>query len=106
MQPEWLGDCLTCRQARIERGGWVLEDHLDPASERSETRLRQARDVLALVQDLTRGGFGELDDAPRDGGLTAAALADESHCFARRQLEAHTIDREDSATRHVERLVQ
>jgi hypothetical protein len=33
MHDQWLGDELAGRHARVERSIWVLEDHLDIASD-------------------------------------------------------------------------
>src|SRR5436305_940476 len=48
-------------------------------------------DVVRVEQDLARGGFDQPDDRPAQGGLAAAAFADETNGFAWRNGQADIV---------------
>ena len=68
-----LGD----RHARVERGQRVLEDRLQPAAHRQQPARPGVRDVVAVEADAPARRLDEAQRQPRQGGLAAAALADQ-----------------------------
>ena len=87
------------RHARIERGERVLEDDLHVAAERAERRGIELRDVAALEPDLAGGRLDQPQDAAAGRRLARAGFADQPERLARRDVEAHIVDRVHHAGR-------
>ena len=92
-------ELLPHREDRVQVGHRVLEDHRDlhPA-EGAEPRLAGRDQVLAAVEDAPGGDAGrrggqQAEDALRGHRLAAARLADDAERFARREIEAHPVER-------------
>src|SRR5690606_26342559 len=87
---------------RVERGIGILEDHAQLAAvglELLAPRLGQVDLFAGLVgvQDLAGGRLVSAHDTAPDGGLAAAALADQSQRLPLRSRQADVIDRFDHA---------
>jgi hypothetical protein len=73
----------------------ILENHLKTAPAPSQVGTVQWRDVFALENDLAGGGIEETDDRAAEGGLAAAAFADETERLSRGDAQAdvvHSLD--------------
>jgi hypothetical protein len=88
-----LADAHRGVQRRIE----VLEDHLHLPPEPAEFVGRGGGDVLAVEDDLPRGGPLQPQDGPSDGRLAAARLAHKPDGLVLLQVEAHPVHRRDGA---------
>ena len=98
MDFERFGDDRLDAVARVERVERVLEDHLHPPPPRPEPAFGQGEDFLPVEYDAPadgRGGGSELEQRTADGGLPAAALADEADGRASFDGEAHVVHRFD-----------
>src|SRR5258708_3523724 len=88
-RPERHG--LLDREARIERGVAVLEDHLNFAAVGDEIE-RVRADNFAIEQELARIGRDDLHDEACERGLAAAGLTDDAKRLALGDVEAHAVD--------------
>ena len=77
--------------ARVQRTVRILENHLKIPPARPKSRSGQPRNVFPSEQDLARGGLDQPDDRPAQGGLAAAAFADETNGFAWRNGQADIV---------------
>src|SRR6185437_8081090 len=84
----------------IQGAEWVLEHHRRVAAV-GKLRLASARrgQRFALVADLAGGGPVDARQQPRDGRLSAAALADQRDDLARIDHQVHVVDRVQVAPR-------
>jgi hypothetical protein len=88
VQPHRLGDLLTDRHHRVQRGHRLLEDHAHaPAALPAHLRLGQGRSDLPCEQDLTRDQMRppcgkQPHDRQRDHRLAAAGLAEQHEGLA------------------------
>ena len=83
--------------AGVQGAVGVLEDDLKLFPEGTHCPAGELGEVLAPEADFTAGGPEELEDAPADGGLAAAAFADEAERLAAHDLEGHAVDGLDCA---------
>src|SRR5262249_52916386 len=83
----------TDRHARVERGIWVLEDHLHAPPQLAQVRAAGLTDVNLVEFDETAIGFDEADDASRQRGLAAARLTCQAEYLPSAQLERYVVDR-------------
>ncbi len=88
-RPERHG--LLDREARIERGVAVLEDHLNFATVGDEIERGRA-DNFAIEQELARIGWDDLHDEAGERGLAATGLTDDAKRLALGDVEAHIVD--------------
>ena len=91
-----LGDDVADPPARVEAGEGVLEDHLQPATERV---VPGVGDVLAVEPDRAAIRLVESDHQTRHGRLATAALADQRHGLALGDGEADPVHRVQPALR-------
>ena len=82
---------------RVESGVRVLEHHLDVAPERAKPTSAQLREVLALERDRSLGRLDQPEQRAAQGGLAAAALADEPHDLPALQRQVDAVDGLDRA---------
>ena len=92
-----LADDVARRHARIERGERVLEDDLHPPPVGAQLDLAEPRDVLAVERDAAGGRLDQPQHGAAHRRLAAARFADQAERLARRDREAHAVDREDVA---------
>ena len=95
---ERLADDVVRRHARVERAEGVLEHKLHLAPVGEELGSFQAQHVFrhAVIVEYDRAGVrgDRAQDHARGGGLAAARLADQAEALARRDREAHVVDRD------------
>jgi hypothetical protein len=89
-------------EARIERAGGVLEDHLKLAALLAEGAAIEGEQVEAVESDLTAGGFNESDNGAAEGGFATTAFAHQPKGFAGRHLEVDPVDGLHKLKRFVE----
>ena len=94
---EGLFDYGADGHAGVQGAVGVLEDDLKLFPEGTHCSARELGEVLAPEADFTAGGPEQLEDAPADGGLAAAAFADEAESLAAHDLEGHAVDGLDCA---------
>src|SRR5258706_11312366 len=92
MNAQRIGDDGSHPLARVQRRVRVLEDHLRLAADRPERAPGQPGDVLAVEDDRPAGQLLQPDDAPAEGGLAAAGLADQAERLPRPDLDADVVD--------------
>src|SRR5207253_1043500 len=95
-------DDPTDRVARIERGIWILEDHLHPPPYRMEVGLGRRRDVVPLEYDAPACRLVEAQDGATERRLAAPGFADQADRLAAGDRERDTVDRLDVADVTVE----
>src|SRR5215470_1292192 len=101
---ERLADQIEQGHARVERREWILEDHLHLAPDRAQLGLAERGEVdhRAVRQphgDLAAGRIDRSEDAPRRGGLAAAALTDQAQGLALVDVKVDAVDRAHVAHR-------
>ncbi len=114
-----FGHDVVDAPAGIEARIRVLEDHLHAAAYRLlGAPCPQSGNIQTVELGSAASRLVEADHESRDGGFAAAGLADETECAARRDVEAHAVDRPQDGTslpaqqtaqqrsRHVEGLGQ
>ena len=94
---EGLGDDVPHRHAGVEGGVGVLEDHLHLAANGLQLTGGQLGDVLAVQNDLARGGVIDADNGAGAAALAAAGLPHQAEGPALAQGEAHIVHRVDDA---------
>src|SRR6266704_2987275 len=94
---EGVADDGADAAAGVEGAVRVLEDHLDLAADRLHGAAGQVGDVAALEVDLARGDRDQPGDAPGQGRLAAAGLADQPERLALAHHQRHPVDRLDLA---------
>ena len=77
--------------ARVERGDWILENHLNAATQIAEPRTASAQPILAPKLDGTRIRLDEAQEHSRERGLATSGFADDTQRFAARERECHAI---------------
>jgi hypothetical protein len=88
-----FGNAVLDGRALVQRGGGVLEDHLDLADDFAVLLAGElAGDALALVEDLTGSAGIDTDDGTADGGLAGAGLADQGEGLALVDIEADVVN--------------
>src|SRR5262249_27095048 len=93
---ERLADDRAHGHSRVQRCERVLEDDLHVAAQALKLAAIERGDVLALEPDLSRGRLDEPQDAASRRGLAATRFPNEAERLARREVEAHAIDRMDA----------
>src|SRR5664280_461818 len=93
MDDEWVTDDRADPPTSVEGAVGVLEDHLDLPAQRAHPSPRQAADVFSIKGDRAAGEVVEPCDAPGEGGLAAAGLADQAERFAWVDLQRDVVDR-------------
>jgi hypothetical protein len=89
---ECFADDTFDGQARVERAGGVLEDHLKVASLLAEGAATDGEEVKAMESDLATGWFDEPDERAAQGGFAAATFAHQPEGFAGRHVQVYAID--------------
>jgi len=90
------------REARVQRAGRVLEDHLAVASMAAEGRPAELEQVEAVEPNPAGGGRYETDDGAAECGFAATAFADQAQGFASGHLEVYAINGFDAFERLAE----
>src|SRR5262252_1702710 len=93
VNPDRLGDDLADLHAWVQRTVWILEDDLDPASQRQEILAFHLGDVDAVIENFASSRLFEPQDAAAGRRLAAAALADQSQGLAAADREVDAVDR-------------
>jgi len=100
---ERLADEVEQGHARVERGERILEDHLHLATKArsSDSRSRPSSTTLPPVSrmKISPRSLDGSQDAPRGGGLAAAALPHQAQRLALVDVEVDAVDRADVAHR-------
>ncbi len=91
MNIQRLADDLLDGHARIERPEGVLKNHLKLPATGAQGIAGHAGDVLAVQPDGAGGGVGEPHDGAAEGGLAAAAFADQTEGLAGREAEGDAV---------------
>jgi hypothetical protein len=97
-----LGDDPPHAVPGIQRGEWILEDHLHAPTERAELGLTEVRDVLAVEEDPASGRLVEPEDGAADRRFPAAGFAHQSERLAATDGQRDVIHRADIANVPVE----
>ena len=90
------------RQARIEGGEGILEDHAHVDAARPQLRLAGRREIDAfravatIIADRPAGRLVDAQDGAAERGLAAARFADEADRLAFAHAELDAVDRLDS----------
>lgn len=92
MHADRFGDRLAHRQTWVEAAVGILEDHLGMAAEAAQLAALQRAHVGAEDRDLAGVGLDQAQHAASQGGLAAAAFADQAEGLARGKVEIDTID--------------
>src|SRR6218665_432025 len=87
-----LKDRRTHRHPWIQRGVWILENHLDATPERAQVAALGCANILAPEKDPSRVRFHQTDDAPGERALSAAGTARQAQDFALRNVQGHTVN--------------
>ena len=95
VDPEGLRDDVSHRHPRIQRGIWILEDDLDVTSHRAHLSALELRDVPAVEEDRSGGGFDQLDDRAAQGRLSASRLPDDPERLALPHCQIDAVDGSD-----------
>jgi len=93
MQPERLFDCASRVEARIERCGWVLVDHLHGASCVAKLPPVERGDLLAGEADTATCGLNHAQQAAGDRRFATSRLADEAERFTLCDRKGNAVDR-------------
>src|SRR5262249_44006908 len=88
---ERLRDLVPDRELRIQRVVRLLEDDLHVRAPLPQLALRERRDVSAVEQDLPARRLEQPEEAPAEGRLAAAALADQPERLARVEVERDVL---------------
>jgi hypothetical protein len=80
------------REARVQRAGRVLKDHLAVASMAAEVGPAEREQVEAVEPNPAGGGPHETDDGAAECGFAATAFADQAQGFASGQFEVYAIN--------------
>ena len=104
VQSEHLLDLRADAEDRIERGARLLENIADhPAADVAQPAFRGAQNIHAVKQNCAAGIMGgRLRQKPGDGqgggAFAAAAFADQTKCFARRDGKGNAVNRAQPAS--------
>ena len=90
-----LGDRCTHGHPRVERGEWILEDHLHAAVQPGDVSGAPAPRRDAVEQDLSTRERDEPDDRPGESRLPRSGLADETDDRLLRHREVDALDRSE-----------
>jgi hypothetical protein len=101
LRHERHGHDVAHTPARVQRGEGILEDRLDQARAGAAIHVGEA---LSVHQHLAGGGRQQAEDHAGEGGLAAAALADDAEHAAGGHGEGDVVDRDDVARRREEPL--
>ena len=88
-----LSDDAPDRHARIQRGVWVLEDHLHVPPHAPQLTRLQLRQVLIVDQDVARSWLVKEQDHAPQRCLPAATLAHQPQRLTALHVEGHSVDR-------------
>ena len=99
VQAQRTAENLAHRHARIERCIRILEDHLHASAQRTDLRLTDVRDVLAVEHDAALGRFGQTHHHTRERRFAAAGFADQADRFAGEHVEIDAVHRAQDAMR-------
>ncbi|MHC3926357.1 hypothetical protein ACMZ4W_01459 [Brevundimonas naejangsanensis] len=91
-QVEVLGHQIADLPARIEAAVGVLKHHLDVAADGLQGGAARGGDVAALDPDAARLRRLQREDGAQQGGLAAAAFADQTDAFTGLDRQADLID--------------
>ena len=95
-----LGDNAHDPPARVQGGLRILEDHLDRCHSMRARLFILGVGNIATGEDYAPGcRLVQADRKPADGGLAAAALADDAEELARVKLEGNAAYRIDAVSR-------
>ncbi len=81
------------RLTRVQRGIWILEDHLHLASDRLQLGALGVGDVPPVEMHRPRGWLEQPHRKPRRRALPTARLADDPQRLAAHHLQAHAVHR-------------
>ena len=104
-----LGDDGGRSHARVERGDWILENHLNAATQRAEPQTASAQPILAPKFDGARVRLDKAQEHARQRGLAASGFADDAERFAARERECHAIHGEaalGNILRHIDSRIE
>ena len=90
-----LRNDISDRHSGIQRGIWILKDHLHVLAERLQDPLRKMGDVPALKKNRSFCRLVDPDDGAGTAGFSAAGLSDQPKCHALVNGKADMIDRMD-----------
>ena len=99
MDVQRFADAFADGGPRIQRGGRILEDHLEHPPPRAQRFRWKRRDVLAVEEDGPRRRFDQAQHRAAECRLAAPALADQPHGLARIDGEVDLLDRLHRAAR-------
>ncbi len=85
-------DDLLDGLVRVQRGEWILEDHLHAGAEAPQVRGRQPEQVDAVEPDAAAGRFFEAADETAECRLAAAAFAHKAEGLAAGDLKGDAVD--------------
>src|SRR3989442_8652387 len=78
-------------EPRVQRGGRVLEDHLEIAALAAQRLVAERGEVHVAEAHAAGGGFDEAEDESGDGGLAAGGFPDEAEGLARLDAEGDAV---------------
>src|SRR6266567_1002930 len=88
-----FADDVADGHARIQRGVWILEDHLDLLPGAAQLLAVDAGEIDVLEVDMSRGCCQELNDHPSECRLAAAGFADQAERLAGLDGKADAVNR-------------
>ena len=97
------GQDLADRRPRVQRGGRVLEHHLDLWAQAPEVLLGKPGDVDAFEDDLSGVALHQLEQEPPKGGLAGATLAHHAQRPSGGEIERDLVNRRHFAPRSEKR---
>ncbi len=93
--PGGFGDRRAHGHPRVERGEWILEDHLHAAVQPRDVSAASAAHRDAVEQHLTTGDRDKPHDRLGEGRLARAGLADKAHDRLLGHRQVNTVNRHE-----------
>ena len=87
-----LGEHRVHRHAWVERGIWILKNHLEIGASGAQFLAAQVGEGTVAESDGALGGLDELQDGTAQCGFAAAGLADEAKHLALGQAQRHAVN--------------
>ena len=91
MCSQWFCYNIMHRHSCIQRGIWILKDHLHLFSDRQKLLLIQIRDIFSINQNFTGCRFIDTDNGTGTGTFSASAFSDQPECFTPQNRKTHII---------------
>ena len=91
-----LGDDLSDRHARVERGIRILKDHLHVLARAAQLGAGQLRDVDVAEHHAPAGGLDEPQHRASERRFSASRLADEPQGLTWQNVQRHAVNRFDN----------